>query len=52
MLFVSVVLFPLACLYIVIRAYQEERKMKEEERRRKEWDEKHPIPHVPGSRQL
>ena len=53
MLFVSVVLFPLFCLYILIRAYQEERKMKEEEKkRRKEWDEKHPSPHVPGSRQL
>lgn len=53
MLFVTLILFPLTCLYILIRAYQEERKMEEEEKkRRKEWDEKHPIPHIPGYRRL
>lgn len=53
MLFVSVVLFPLFCLYILIRAYQEERKMKEEEKkRRQEWEKNHPIHHIPGYRRL
>ena len=53
MLFVTLILFPLVCLYILIRAHQERRRMNEEEKkRRKEWDEKHPIPHIPGYRQL
>ena len=33
MLFVTLILFPLTCLYILIRAYQEERKMEEEEKK-------------------
>ncbi len=53
MLFVTLILFPLFCLYVLIRAHQEERKMDEEaKRRRKKWDEEHPIPHIPGYRQL
>ena len=53
MLFVTLILFPLTVLYIFIRACQEEQKMNEEEKRlRKEWDEKHPIPHIHGYRQL
>ena len=53
MLFVTLILFPLTFLYIFIRACQEERKMNEEEKRlRKEWDEQHPIHHIPGYRRL
>lgn len=53
MLLVTLILFPLVCLYIFIRALQEERKMDNEQgKKMKEWKEKHPLPHVPGYRQL
>ena len=53
MLLVSIILFPLFCLYIFIRAMQEERKEKEEwEKFKKDVENSHPYKHVPGYRRL
>jgi len=53
MLLVTIILFPLFCLYIFIRAMQEERKEKEEwEKFKKDVEKAHPYKHIPGYRQL
>ena len=53
MLLVSIILFPSFCLYIFIRAMQEERKEKEEwEKFKKDVAKAHPYKHIPGYRQL
>ena len=53
MLLVTIILFPLFCLYIFIRAMQEERKEKEEwEKFKKDVENSHPYKHVPGYRRL
>lgn len=47
MLLVTIILFPLFCLYIFIRAMQEERKEKEEwENFKKDVENSHPYKHV------
>ena len=53
MLLVTIILFPLFCLYIFIRAMQEERKEKDEwEKFKKDVENSHPYKHVPGYRQI
>ena len=53
MLLVTIILFPLFCLYIFIRAMQEERKEKEKwEKFKKDVENSHPYKHVPGYRRL
>ena len=53
MLLVTIILFPLFCLYIFIRAMQEERKEKEEwEKFKKDVENSHPYKHVSEYRRL
>ena len=53
MLFVTLILFPLVCLYIFIRALQEERNRKEDFKKfKRDLEKKYPYQHLPGYRQL
>lgn len=53
MLFVTLVLFPLVCLYIFIRALKEDRQREKEFKKFKDdLEKKYPYQHIPGYRQL
>ena len=53
MLFVTLILFPLFCIYIFVRSLQKERQRKEEYKKfKKDLEKKYPYKHIVGYRKL